>query len=404
MSLSLFRPLSLAALGLLCAAAPARAQLVGGWNFNNQSLAPEHGAGTLTATGLGATTFLPLGSSQNLVPGDAAGDALVFAITNLDNGGSLLLQTSTLGREAPVLSYAIGSTVEGFGSIAWAWSTDGATYTNFGGAEAVPTFLDTTQISQMQVHTIDFSGVDGLGQQESVYLRGTFGGATAALGSASLIMDNMQVSAAAIPEPATVGAAIGALALGFTVWRRRRHGPGRRRAMGAVAGGLVLWSLVAPATDASAQEAAGDLQIEAAHRRTLRAGSPFLLEHALVNTGRLPARFDLAIVAAGTAGQQVPDLQLLLRDPAGAWQPLSGLSHTTAELPPGGRLEFALAGTAPANRRRLAALELLIEAAVSGRPATRVTASNWLQVLPVPQPGLTTMAMPLEVTVVSRSN
>ena len=401
MSSSFLNTLKFAVLGFLCVHTVAHAQLVVGWNFNNQSLTPEHGTGTLTTDGLGATAFLPVGSSQNLVPGDQAGDALVFAVTNLNNGGSLLLQMSTEGRQAPVLSYAIGSTTEGFNSIQWAWSTDGTNYTTFSSALAVPGFVDTTQVTQMQVHTLDLTSVGGLALQPAVYLRGTLDGATASLSAANLIMDNIQLNAAAVPEPATVAAWFGGVALlGVVAWRsRRRHGAG------AIAAGVVAWSLLGSSAEvmAAPEANAPALEIEAVHRVTHRGGSTFHLEHALVNKGAVPAKFDLAVVAAGDAGKLLGDMRLLVRGADGEWRPLPGLSYTTEELAPGGRLEFAITGTAPAGRRKVVAAELRIEAAMAGRPATRVTVSNRLTILPGSMRLIETVRMPLDVVVVSPS-
>ncbi len=401
MSSSFISILKLAVLGFLCVHTAAHAQLVVGWNFNNQSLTPEHGTGTLITDGLGTSAFLPVGSSQNLTPGDEAGDALVFAVTNLNNGGSLLLQMSTVGREAPVLSYAIGSTTEGFDSIQWAWSTDGTNYTAFSGPLAVPGFVDTTQVTQMQVHTLDFTSVGGLALQPAVYLRGTLDGATASLSAANLIMDNIRVTAAAVPEPASVAAWLGGATLLGVVARRFR-----RRSTGVAATGAMVLSMMisSPEVMAAAESEAPALAIEAVHRVTQRGGSLFQLEHALINKGSKPARFDLAIVPVGDAGKMLGDLRLLVRGADGEWRPLSELSHTTEELAPGGRLEFAIAGTTPGGRRSRVAAELRIEASVAGRPVTLVTVSNRLTILPVSVQSVATARMPLDVTVVSSSD
>ncbi|MEY4489364.1 MAG: hypothetical protein RIQ79_1872 [Verrucomicrobiota bacterium] len=396
----LLNSLRFVAFGFLCVNTALHAQLVVGWNFNNQSLAPEHGTGALTTAGLGTSMFLPVGSSQNLVSGDQAGDALVFAVTNLNNAGSLRLQLSTAGRESPVLSYAIGSTTDGFSSIQWAWSTDDVNYTDFSSALAVPIFVDTTEVTQMQVQTIDLTSVGGLAFQPDVYLRGTLDGATATLTASNLIMDNIQVSAAAIPEPAMAAVWCGSAALlGVLLLRKRR-----RRSAGAIAVGMVAWSFMGSPSTSMAASASDTplLEIEATHRVIQRGGRTFQFDHVLINKGPEAARFDLAVVAVGDAGKLIDDLRLLVRGADGEWQSLPGLSCTTEELASGGRLEFAITGTSVDTGNRMIA-ELRIEASLAGQPATRVTVSNRLTILPSPKRPLTTVRMPLDAIVVSPS-
>lgn len=231
---------SLFALAIAAAAAPASADLIAHWNFNDStsnsssgqlgvlnSLASDSGSGTLsfssgitlntvsngTADG-NAGTFA--GTTLNAVLGDASGGALVItggiggAGDVISNGQSFTFNIDMTGYQDLVVSFATRGTSTGFNNNQLAWSIDGVNFTDFGPSwDGRPT--------SFFVVTRDLSSVDALDNASSVYIRITVDGATSAAGNNRF--DNVQFNATPIPAP---GAAV-LLGLGGLLATRRRR-------------------------------------------------------------------------------------------------------------------------------------------------------------------------------------
>lgn len=201
---------------------PAAASLVAYWNFNTGSttttnakwpgpISADLGSGTILTSGWGGWTDNFAGSTLNALNGDVAGASLslVAGTNNAGNGTYIQLEFSTTGLQDLIVSFDTRGTSTGFDSSDWLWSTNGVTFTSTG----ISTATRSTAFSTVQV---DLSGVSQIENAGSVYLRYVLSGATSNSGNNRL--DNIQINATAIPEPATAGL----LGLGVLLFRRRK--------------------------------------------------------------------------------------------------------------------------------------------------------------------------------------
>jgi hypothetical protein len=203
--------------------ASANAELVSYWNFNSMVAAPntatvinaDQGAGTIYADGTNGSSIWTstvtnpqitsfAGSTLNALGADVAGQALALANSSA-NGFSLVFAFSMTGFTDLTVSYATRGTSTGFNSQAWAWSTDGSTFTDFQTVTGtnVTTFFTTT-----------LNALNALDNASTAFLRVTFTGASSATGNNR--MDNVQFNA--VPTPG----AIALLGLAGLAGRRRR--------------------------------------------------------------------------------------------------------------------------------------------------------------------------------------
>lgn len=201
---------------------PANADLVAGWTFNNltpgpppsnanqTSYSPTTGAGTLTLSGwtsaatTGITNFT--GTTTNTFGGAVAGQALALqggitggTVTN--NGALLTLGFDLSGFINPILSFATQRTATGFGPAATpntvSYSTDGVTYTSFATYSPVTSFTAPNGLQ-----TFDFSAIDALDFDSSIFIQIAFFGATNISGNNRI--DNIQLNATAATPPSPV--------------------------------------------------------------------------------------------------------------------------------------------------------------------------------------------------------
>ena len=117
---------------------------------------------------------------------------------------------SMVGFENLALSYATSMITGSFTTQTLAYSTNGVTFTDFGSFSPTVTW---------SVASFDLSSISELDNAASVTLRLTFSGATGGAGANHI--DNIQVNAAPIPEPATVLG--GLLAVGGLCFHQRRR-------------------------------------------------------------------------------------------------------------------------------------------------------------------------------------
>ena len=153
------------------------------------------------------------GSALNAASGfstETANPAALSLKNNSANGQSISIKLSLLGYANLNLSYALIGTSSGFDEGQWYWSADGNEFESWG-----PTIVPTTSFA-----TITLSTLTEANNVNSVYLRYTVTGATHSSGNNRL--DNIQLTATAIPEPSTYAAIFGGIVLISAVIRRRR--------------------------------------------------------------------------------------------------------------------------------------------------------------------------------------
>jgi len=227
---------TLAAVISLATVQSTKADLIDAWDFFNLPVTTTTTATPATiaaTTGTGSIDIsaFGLGSPQGTSPertsftGTAVDNAfsgsdvttasptqMAISFANLTaNGKSMIVSFSTLGFSSLQLSFATRGTATGFNNQSWAWSTDGITYTSVGANTANNT-------STWLVKTISLGSF--LDNATTAYLKLTFSGATAAAGNNRL--DNIQLNATAVPEPATIAlASLGGLAC-LVAMRRKR--------------------------------------------------------------------------------------------------------------------------------------------------------------------------------------
>jgi len=241
-TLLLSRVLLAGAMLAMASLSQVRADLVAGWDFQTTTnggtalavspntpklITANFGAGNLFLNGQNGSSdwFVPATGSTNTELNAFSGTientagtgfstttsgAAALALVNLTaNGKSAVFRFSMAGFQDLVVSYATQRTATGFNAHAWAFSTDGLTWTDHQSVVPPPAPFGV----------LTLNNITGLNDATDAYLRLTVSGATAAAGNNRF--DNIQFNATAVPEPTSMLLA-GSVALGGVFLRMRR--------------------------------------------------------------------------------------------------------------------------------------------------------------------------------------
>lgn len=220
----------------------SNAAIVAGWDWGNIStgstsvganysdLASSDGVasnayGTFTTSGSfgGLGGNLEYNSSVSITTGTAlsgrSGVGSTFADTSksialIENGASVEFSANTQGAEYSdfVLSYAAGTRTSGSSTLAWEYKIGSSSYTSIES--------DSISVAVNSGAAFSLASVISGGTTDIVTFRATASDIDGGLDSA--FIDNIQISATAVPEPSTYAAIFGALALAFVAIKRRK--------------------------------------------------------------------------------------------------------------------------------------------------------------------------------------
>jgi len=232
----------LAALGvmamMLVSAQQARAALIAGWNFNDQNLTVDHGAGFMTAVHPGGA-WLDVTVSYSDISGHYAG--LVNAVSGDVAGYGVLLkhawaegasgwpgpagmyaqwQLDTTGYKDLVVSMSVA--VSGGSKYDVSYSTDGVNFTNHAVDQLLPgnDYANVNLSDGASYWSMDLSSVTAIDNQATAYVRLVYSQSGSNAYGQEMRMDNVQFNATLVPEPGSVAMlGIGGLAM---LMRRRR--------------------------------------------------------------------------------------------------------------------------------------------------------------------------------------
>ena len=224
LSRRLFSSIAIAALlvvaGMGAPSASAQGALITYFNFNDSNETADLPGIQLTPTITQNAldfSFVP-GTTLNIATGDPSlGPNLALRLTNANNGGgnpkTFQFSVNTLGLANLSLSYATQASVAGF--------THNLSYSIDNGATFVPTLLSFTPTTTgFTLASFNLSGITAINNQANVIFQVALTQSGGLKGDFN-DFDNIQLTAAPVPEPATVAA--GALAGCALLWQQRRR-------------------------------------------------------------------------------------------------------------------------------------------------------------------------------------
>jgi hypothetical protein len=178
---------------LLATAVSSQAALASYWSFTNYngaaSLSANAGSGMLSVTA--GTPAGGTGTAVNQIAGYDTTPGSAMSLPNPDKATySFVLAISRNNLTDFVVSYAYNAGASTH-SQQWAWSTDGVTYTSFGGV--------ITGQTGWQTATVDFSSVTAIESVANIWFRDSITSGNS--GNNPIAFDNIQINA--VPEPTT---------------------------------------------------------------------------------------------------------------------------------------------------------------------------------------------------------
>jgi len=188
-------------------AANAPAAIIASWNFNDTNTVVDQGSGTLTTTAVAGWTT---GTATNALLGVPAGQALSFSGTG-NNNRSVDILFTTLGFQEAVVTLAWKRNNNGYNSNQISYSTDGATFIDFGSPV-------NPQINTFGVQTLSFASIAAIDNQAAVVVRIKLNGASNNGGTNA--MDNINIEARPVPAPGAI--VLTMMGAGLMMARRRR--------------------------------------------------------------------------------------------------------------------------------------------------------------------------------------
>jgi hypothetical protein len=188
-------------LALLCLlTAPAKADIIALWNFNDAVSGSTGGAfeflvdlgtGAMSSTFTAGSIGNAGGTLVNAQEDDLAGLALRLSGSG-NNGRDLAWMAGTAGYESIVVSFATQRTATGFSRNQFFYSLDaGSSWTAFGDV--------FDPLASYGLQSFDLGAIAGLNDNPNAAFRIVFDGATS--GSGNNRLDNLVVSGTLIPEP-----------------------------------------------------------------------------------------------------------------------------------------------------------------------------------------------------------
>ncbi len=196
------------------------------WNFNDGVTNATGGANefsvdsttpgvtaTMTSNFTAANITNFNGTTVGAQNGDIAGKALALqnGTNGVNNGRTLTFAVGAVGYQSLNVAFAIQRTATGFTTDQFQYSTDGASFVNFGAA--FTPVADFTQAASLI--TFDLSSIAGLNNDANAAFRIVFNGGTATSSSGNNRLDNLRVFGTALPggSPITAVPEPGSLAL-----------------------------------------------------------------------------------------------------------------------------------------------------------------------------------------------
>ncbi|MGC9452539.1 MAG: PEP-CTERM sorting domain-containing protein [Oceanipulchritudo sp.] len=202
------------------------------WSFGETGIAAASFDGTTTVTAetwTGTPVVTSTGSEDLLSTSPAlaftaydgidyaAGAALAWNTNSTGNSFTLALDMTNLEDLQMRFDYRkrLATTFTAFSAIEY--SVNGGAFTT---AFSSPALTDSTNFFSLEYADLDFSSIAAIEDQSNVQIRFSFADMPGT--SSSFRIDNLQLTAVAVPEPGTYALVLGLLAAGWIVVRRRR--------------------------------------------------------------------------------------------------------------------------------------------------------------------------------------